>query len=249
MAIQQFLMSSLFIIDTIIVSSLGDSYIAAVGQANQISLLMWCSFYAISSGGALFAAQYWGKNKDLEGVHRAVTVSMLFGGIIALIFFIIAFFFNDPAMHIMAKDPEVIAIGRSYIRIAGFAYLVQVVSAMLSSILKSTDNTRIPMIASISSIVTNIVLDTLLVYGYWGFPRLEEKGAAIATVIASLVDIIVMVSLARAANQSVALRLSDFVAPGKVFMRQFVRIVSPILTKDLLCVLLIRPTMDANSRI
>jgi len=234
MAIQQMLMSSLFIIDTIIVSSLGDSYIAAVGQANQISLLMWCSFYAISSGGAIFAAQYWGKNKDMEGVHRAFTASMIFGGFIAVLFFVIAVFFNRPAMGLLTRDPKVIEIGCSYIRIAGFAYLFQVLSAMLSSILKATDNTRIPMIAAISSVVTNIILDTLLVYGYWGFPRMEEKGAAIATVIASLVDIIVMVGLARLAKESTALRRSDFVSLGKDFAKQFIKIVSPILTKDLL---------------
>src|SRR5450830_977298 len=115
MAIQQLLMSSLFIIDTIIVSSLGDPYIAAVGQANQISLLMWCSFSAIASGGAIFAAQYWGKNQDIDGVRRAFTGSMVFGGLIAFLFFAVAIFFNDTAMHILSKDPVVIALGRSYL--------------------------------------------------------------------------------------------------------------------------------------
>ena len=232
MAIQQLLMSSLFIIDTIIVSSLGDPYIAAVGQANQISLLMWCSFSAIASGGAIFAAQYWGKNQDMAGVRRAFTGSMVFGGLIAFLFFVAAIFFNGPAMHILSKDPVVITLGRNYLQIAGYAYLLQVLSAMLSSILKATANTRIPMIASISSVITNIVLDIIMVYGYLGFPRLEEKGAALATVIASFVDIGVMVLLSRAAGSPVALRRRDFVRLDKVFSRRFFKIVLPILTKD-----------------
>ena len=234
MAIQQLLMSSLFIIDTIIVSSLGDFYIAAVGQANQISLLMWCAFSAIESGGAVFAAQYWGKNKDLAGVHRAFTGSIVFGGGIALLFFVISVFFNNPVMHILAKDPTVIAIGCSYLRIAGFAYLLQVFSAMLSGILKATNNTRIPMIASISSVLTNVVLDILLINGYCGFPRLEEKGAALATVIAAFVDISVMVLLSRAAKAPVALRRSEFVRLDRVFSVKFSKIVAPMLTKDIL---------------
>ena len=232
MAIQQLLMSSLFIIDTIIVSSLGDPYIAAVGQANQISLLMWCSFSAIASGGAIFAAQYWGKNRDMDGVRRAFTGSMVFGGVIAFLFFVIAIFFNDTAMHILSKDPVVIALGRSYMQIAGYAYLLQVFSAMLSSVLKATANTRIPMIASISSVITNIILDIIMVYGYLGFPRLEEKGAALATVIASFVDIGVMVLLSRIADSPIALRRRDFVRLDKVFSQRFIKIVLPILTKD-----------------
>jgi len=232
MAIQQLLMSSLFIIDTIIVSSLGDSYIAAVGQANQISLLMWCSFSAIASGGAIFAAQYWGKNQDMDGVRRAFTGTMIFGGFIAFVFFVIAVFLNGPAMHILSKDPEVVAIGRSYLQIAGFAFIIQILSAMLSTILKATGNTRISMIASISSVFTNIILDFIMVYGYLGFPRLEEKGAALATVVASVVDIVVMVLLARMAQAPITLRRRDFVRLEKGFMRQFIKIVMPILTKD-----------------
>jgi len=232
MAVQQLLMSSLFIIDTIIVSSLGDAYIAGVGQANQISFLMRCSFSAIASGGAVFAAQFWGKNQDTGGVRRAFTGSMLFGGIIAFLFFVIAVFFGYPAMHILAKDPRVIEIGRNYLQIAGYAFLLQVFSAMLSSILKATGSTRIPMIASISSVFTNIVLDIIMVYGYFGFPRMEERGAALATVIASVVDIGIMVMLARKAQAPISLRKSDFVPLDKVFSRKFIKIVAPILTKD-----------------
>jgi putative MATE family efflux protein len=234
MAIQQLLMSSLFIIDTIIVSSLGDAYIAAVGQANQISLLMWCAFFAISSGGSIFAAQYWGKNKDADGVHRAFTASMLFGGVVALLFFIIAIFFNRQAMGLLTRDPAVIDIGCRYIQIAGFAYLVQVLSAMLSSVLRATDNTRIPMISSVIAVLVNIFLDIALVYGMWGFPRMEVEGAALATVIACLLDIIVMVVLARIAKTTTALRRSDFVPIGKDFLRQFIKVTAPVLMKDVL---------------
>jgi len=181
MAIQQLLMSSLYIIDTIIVSSLGDSYIAAVGQSTQVSLLMWGSFFAISSGGTIFAAQYWGKNEDLRGVRRAFFVSMIFGGFIALLFFVIVIFFNRQAMHVLSRDPKVIAIGRNYMQIVGYAYIAQVFSAMLSCVLKATNRTRIPMIASLTSVLTNIILDIFLVYGLWIFPRMEEKGAAFRT--------------------------------------------------------------------
>lgn len=234
MAVQQLLMSSLFIIDTIIVSSLGDSYIAAVGQANKISMIMWCAFSAIASGGAVFAAQYWGKNQNVQGVRRAFTGSMIIGGAVAFLFFVIAVFLGDPVMHILSKDPEVIAIGSNYLRIAGCAYFLQVFSSMLSSILKATGSTRIPMIASISSVLTNIFLDIILVYGYWGFPRMEEKGAALATVFAAFVDIAVMVILARKAASPVALRKNDFVRLDKIFLKMFARIVTPILTKDVL---------------
>ena len=67
-------------------------------------------------------------------------------------------------MHILSKDPVVIALGQSYMQIAGYAYLLQVFSATLSSVLKATANTRIPMIASIFSVITNIILDIIKEY-------------------------------------------------------------------------------------
>lgn len=232
MAIQQLLMSSLYIIDTIIVSSLGDSYIAAIGQSTQVSLLMWCSFFAISSGGSIFAAQYWGKNEDLRGVRRAFSASMILGGFIALLFFVIVIFFNRQAMNILSRDPKVIAIGRSYMQIVGYAYISQVFSAMLSCVLKATNRTRIPMIASLTSVLTNIVLDIFLVYGLWIFPRMEEKGAALATVFASIVEISVMTILSRVSRAPITLRKKDFVRLDKTFLRHFMKIVLPILSKD-----------------
>jgi putative MATE family efflux protein len=159
---------------------------------------------------------------------------MLFGGIVALLFFIIAIFFNRQAMGLLTRDPAVVDIGCRYIRIAGFAYLVQVISAMLSSVLRATDNTRIPMIASVIAVAANIFLDIALVFGMWGFPRMEVEGAALATVIASLLDIIVMVVLARISKEPTALRRSDFVPLGKDFTRKFIRVTAPVLTKDVL---------------
>ena len=84
MALQQLLMSSLFIFDTIFVGGLGDAYLGAVGQAGNLTMLMWCGYYAISSAGSIYAAQYWGKNKDVTGVRKAFTVSLLFNAVIVI---------------------------------------------------------------------------------------------------------------------------------------------------------------------
>ena len=232
MALQQLLMTSLFIFDTIFVGGLGDAYLAAVGQAGNITMLMWCGYYAVSGASAIFAAQYWGKDKDIVGVRKAFTASLLFGGIVAIVFFSLAFFFRDYAMMILSPNENVRAIGSTYLSIVCFAYPVWAVSSMFASILRSIGNTRLPMITSVISVGINIILDSLFVTGNFGFPRWGVRAAAASTVIGSVIELILLITVSRKQRLPFSMHRRDFVKPEKALARQFVRAVIPMAAKD-----------------
>lgn len=232
MALQNFMMSSIFLFDAVIVGSLGDAYLGGAGQANQVTMIMWSGLYAASSAGAIYVAQFWGKNKDLHGIRKAFTVMVLSGCVIGTVFFVVSFFFRDNLMMILARDAEVRQIGSNYLSVLSFAYLLWMISAMLSSVLKAVSITRVPMIASALSIALNIILGIGLVHGIWIFPNMGIYGAALSTVIAAGVELVTLIVLARIIKAPIALRMRDFLRPDKLFLGKFIKAGLPLLAKD-----------------
>lgn len=232
MIFQQLMTSVVFIFDTIIVAGLGDEFLGGSGQANLLTGLMWSGLYAISSAGAIYAAQYWGKNKDLTGVRKAFTTTVVFASFIGIPCFIIGFFFSGPLMSVLAKDQATRDAGSIYLSIMSFSFLFWMVSAMLSSILRATGNTRIPTIASAVSIGINVLMDAVIVYGFLGFPRWGIRGAALSTVIGSAVDLFLLIILSRRAKLPITFSKRDFIWPEPKLLKEFIRAAIPLLSKD-----------------
>ncbi|NLW89695.1 MAG: MATE family efflux transporter [Clostridiaceae bacterium] len=232
MALQQLMMCCVFLFDTIIVSGLGDEYLGASGQSGHFTFLMWSGLFAISGAGSIYAAQYWGKDKDITGVRKAFTTTLLFGAGIAVPFFIVGFFFRDQVMFILAQDDRTRELGVQYLSIVSFAYLFWFMAAMFCSVLRSMGITRIPMIASAVSIGINVIMDSLIVYGFLGFPRLEIKGAALSTVVGAFVELVLLIVLARKAKLAVTFKRKDIVRPDRELLKKFTKAVIPMLAKD-----------------
>jgi putative MATE family efflux protein len=232
MALQQLFMSTLFIFDTVFVGGLGDAYLSAVGQAGNITMLMWCGYYAISSAGSIYAAQYWGKNQDITGVRKAFTASIAFGSFVAVVFFVLAFFLNKYIMLILSQDQQVRDIACTYLAIVAFTYPIWAVSSMYAAILKSIGITKIPLYASIIGFGVNIALDSVLVNGYLGFPKWGVRAAAGTTILGAAIELILLIVLSRRANCPLTMRRHDFIKPEKDLFRQFFRAALPLAAKD-----------------
>lgn len=232
MTLQQFLMTTLFVFDTVFVGGLGDKYLAAVGQAGNITMLLWFGFSAVSSAGAIYAAQYWGKDRDEAGIRKAFSASLIFAAVVAVFFFVVAFFLGRYAMRILSKDPEVRSIGQMYLTIVSFAYPIWAVTAVLSSILRSIGITRIPLYASVIGSGVNIAMDSVLVNGYLGFPKWGVPAAAASTIIGAAIELFLLAVLSLRADTPVSLRRRDFMKPGKKFIREFFRAAIPLAAKD-----------------
>ena len=232
MMLEQFLMSSLFIFDTVFVGALGDEYLGAVGQAGNIQMLLWCGFFALSSAGAIFAAQYWGKNKDETGIRKVFSVSLIFTMLIAAVFFILSFFFGNEVMSVLTSDDKVRQIGAEYLSIVCFAYPLWAVMSVLASMMRSMGMTKKPMIASIVSAVFNILADGVFVNGNIGFPKLGVPAAAASTVVGALIELVLLFIFARRSDSPIMARRRDFVWPGKEMIKKYLKTALPLAAKD-----------------
>ncbi len=193
-ALQNMLIASFSLIDTLMVSQLGDIELSATGMAGQWTWLFNMVLFGISSGAAVFVSQYWG-DKNIKGIHRTTGIAVSSGLIISVLFLLAAALLPDKIIYVFNKDPRVIEQGAIYLRYACLSYPALALTNILGSILRSSEHPKLPMTVSGICAVLNIILNYILI-----FPMgLGVKGAAIATAISSWVGpvLIIVISVAR----------------------------------------------------
>lgn len=183
-ALQNLLASSFSLVDTLMVGHLGDVAVASVGMAGQWSWLMNIIFYGLSSGAAVFLSQYWGA-KDYAGIRRVYGFFALITLAIASFMCLVAVCLPQFVICLFTSDPVAIETGARYLRIAGFSYIALAFSQIFSTVLRSTEEVKLPLLASVCGVVLNTILNYGLIFGKLGMPAMGVEGAAIATVISA----------------------------------------------------------------
>ncbi len=230
-ALQNLIASSLNMVDTLMISSLGKSSIAAVGLANQLFFFYILISFGINSGSSIFIAQYWGK-EDITSIRKVLGLALSLSAILGIIFTFIAFFFPEFIMGIFIEEPEVIKIGSDYLRVVSLSYIVTTLSFSYSAALRSTGRPSIPMIVSAISFVTNTVFNYVLIFGKFGFPQLGVKGAAWGTVIARFVELgIILYSIYRSKG-ILAANIKELLGWNKEFFQRYIKTTYPVILNE-----------------
>lgn len=190
-AIQHMISSSLNMVDVVMIGQINEASITAVGLANQLFFVFILLLFGINSGGAIFTAQFWGR-KDTVSVHRATGVCLSFSLAGGVLFTLLALLVPESIIALFSNDPQVIGLGASYMRIVGFSYLFTAVSICMTTAARSVGDAKMPMRASALSLGLNTGLNAVLIFGLLGFPALGVQGAAIATVIARLLEMVII---------------------------------------------------------
>jgi putative MATE family efflux protein len=230
----QNLMSSLLnMVGTVMVGVLGEAQLAAVGLANQVFFVFFLLIYGINSGCGIFIAQYWG-NKDEDNIRRTVGFSVVVGALVGLLFTMIVLFLPRQIMQLFTVDNAVIEYGIIYMRFVSFSYILTSVSIAYSFAARNIGDVSIPMFISAVSLIINGVFSFILIFGYFGFPRLEVEGAAIATVLARLGEtmaLVYWVYIVRK-NKVISPRLKDIKRLNLKYIRNILTTAIPVILND-----------------
>jgi putative MATE family efflux protein len=230
-ALQNFITSSLNMVDTVMIGQLGPVAIAAVGLANQVFFLFNLFLFGINSGAAIFTAQFWGE-RDVPNIRRILGIALLSAGSVALAFTLVALLLPETVLGLFSADPEVIALGSQYLRIIALSFLINAISFGYAFVLRSTGRVMVPMLASMLAFGLNTVLNYLLIYGKYGFPRLEVAGSAIATVIARVVELLVILSVVYGKRLVPAASLTDLFSFTRQFAWRFYQTTVPVILNE-----------------
>ena len=185
-ALQNLITFSLGLIDTLMVSQLGNNEMAAVTAANVPVFLLISIVFGVQSGVGILISQYWGK-KDLPSISRAIGVAAGLGVALALVIALALFLWPVQIMDLMSNKHHLSLLGAPYLRVIGFSYVFNMLSSIYVSAQRSVENASFGMKLFGMSTVLNTGMNYLLIFGKCGFPMLGVEGAAIATFISQLV--------------------------------------------------------------
>lgn len=230
--LQFLLISSVSFIDTLMIGRIGKEALAAVGLANQVFFLISLFFFGVVSGSAIFIAQYWG-SQELESLHKAIGLALIFTLVGALFSSIISLFSPQFIMRIFTDDALVVELGSQYLVYVGVSYLFTAVVMTFSSSLRSTGNTSTPLIVSIIANATNITFNFFLIYGIWIFPRMEVAGAALATTIARFVEMVILLAFVYGKKLPIAASVRSLFAFDRVFFKKFLITCTPVILNEI----------------
>ena len=232
-AFQNLLMSLFSFVDNIMVSQLGDISFSGVGMANQVSWLMNLVIFGLCSGTSVFISQYWGV-KDMKGIHDSYGIMLWHGIGIAALFFTVAVSCPGFIISIFNSNKSVISEGSAYLRIAAFAYFSYALTAVFSTVLRSTENVKLPMYASLVATLLNCALNYVLIYGKLGFPALGVRGAALATVISSFANTLTIIGVSYLKKNLLAVKPKALVSFSRAALMKFYRISTPVILNETL---------------
>lgn len=232
-AIQNLLASFLNLVDNVMVGRLGDTAIAAVSQANQLFFLLNLALFGTCSGMQILAAQFWGK-RDIPNIKKVLGLGLLSVTVIALLGTAVGLFLPRQFISLFSHDATAIALGVGYERIVAVSFLFTAISLIFSAILRSVEQVKLPLFATIFSLLVNIVLNYLLIFGKWGFPELGVNGAAVATLTARVVECLIIVAATYFGHYPVAARAKELFSFTKSFAKNCYKVVLPVTANETL---------------
>ncbi len=174
--------------DALMLGRVAQEEMAAVSLATQIQFVQNMFLSAITAAGSILGAQYWGKGDKLT-LQSLFNLMLRSVGLLSLIFFAACEFCPELLMHIFTHDDVLIRIGSTYLRIAGWSYLLTGISQSYMTIMKVTEHVKPCAWISSSAVILNILLNAVFIFGLFGIPGMQAGGAALATTVSRVVEL------------------------------------------------------------
>ena len=229
-ALQNLITFSLGLIDTFMVSQLGNEEMAAVTTANAPVFLMTSIVFGVQGGLGILISQYWGR-QDMKNISRAMGVAAGIGTALSLLMALICFFFPVPVMDLLSSRHDLSLLGGPYLKWIGFSFVCNMLSSVYVSAQRSVENPHFGMKLFAFSTVLNTFLNYLLIFGKLGCPKLGVEGAAIATLLARVAEVLICVIYALR-SKKLPLDLKCFFRPGKAMVVRFLHYASPVVLNE-----------------
>lgn len=208
--LENILHTAVWMFDTAMVGRLSAEALSAVGFGSQLAFTLVNIIGAMGIGTSALVARHVGADQP-EKANKVIAQSFLISVTISIVLMVINILLARPFFSLTMKDPEVISLGITYVKIVSFGIIFLIPTMVLNAALRGAGNTRLPMMSALVANTINIVGDYVLIFGYFGFPRMEIKGAALATVLSQIVGGIITFSYLLLGKDIVKLNLKEAV--------------------------------------
>jgi len=230
--LQQLLRISVDTVNSILLGSIDQLQMTAVGQADQVFFVYYtvCNGFAI--GCCVLVAQYWGR-RDMETIRTVLATGLRAVGLFGLCFTVLVMAAPEAVMRIYLKDPEVLKLSASYLRKVAVMYLPCALSVMIFGGCRGVEQVRIVLVTNLISYSVNILLDYGLLYGRLGLPELGITGIAVGTVTARLLELLICGIYLLKFEKRIGFRLSFLKRRDRQLGRDLLKVSAPIVAHEI----------------
>ena len=186
-ALQQFMTALVGACDAIMLGKLSQDAMSAVSLATQVTFVFNLFMFAFMAGENMFVAQYYGKG-DYKGISQVFSLVTKICGCIAVVFLAGSLFFPEQLMRILTNEETLIVLGSEYLRVIGISYVFSGIAQIFLAIMKNCGAVNMSTLINGVMVILNIALNAVFIFGLSGFPKMGIKGAALATVLATVVQ-------------------------------------------------------------
>lgn len=199
MMIQMAITNFASMLDNIMVGQIGTEQMTGVAIANQLIFVYNLLVFGAVSGPGIFTAQYFGQ-RNHEGVRYTVRFKLICCLVITVAGLLVMGAFGSQLISLYLHQEgssgsltETLGYGLNYLHIIMLSFVPFAATQVYAGTLKETGETLVPMKAGLVSVFVNLILNYILIYGKFGVPVLGASGAAIGTVVARIVEMLIIV--------------------------------------------------------
>ena len=232
LVLQNVVTLSVNLADNMMLGAYGESALSGAAAVNQIQFVYQCLLTALGDGLVMFGSQYWGK-KQLSPLRKIAASAMHFGLLLSAVLFLLVSIFPIQALRIFTTDSAILEQGAQYLSIIRFTYLFFAITQILLATLRSVEIVGIAFRLSCMALLVNCSINYLLIFGHFGFPQLGIRGAAIGTLTARILEVIVLlVYLFRSAGKKLGLHFSNYFHVDPVLTKDYLKTTAPMLVTN-----------------
>ena len=188
---QQLVSTAVNLLDNLMIGQLGDHALAGVAAVNRYFMIALFGTMGILAAASVFMAQFYGSNDD-DHMEQTFRYSIISSSIVMSFFIIIALVFPNQIIRFFVDSDLVVGQGLEYIFVSALSFIPTMFTMAITSAMRATGDTKAPLIASVISMFTNLIFNYVLIYGHFGFPALGVYGAALGTLIARIVELLIV---------------------------------------------------------
>lgn len=220
-------------LDTIMLGAYGEIQLSGASLANEFISLYQILCLGIGGGAAVLTSQYWGAG-DVKAVRRVIVLMLRVSLTLGALFMFATLVIPDTIMRIYADEQPVIDAGVTYFRISAPTFLLMGIIVPATVVLRSVRQVKLPLVASIISFGANLVLNYILIFGKLGFPEMQIAGAALATVLARVLEAGIILVYLLKVDEKVGLRIRHLFGKCGDMIKPYFRYSVPVIISDFL---------------
>ena len=233
MALQNLINTGVSACDVFMLGKVGETALSASSLARQVQYIMSLFLFGLTSGATVLTAQYWGKG-DKKTIERILAMGMCMAVAVTAIFTLVSLLMSETLIRIFTNESEVIREGVKYLRIVAFSYIAIGITDVYLYIMRSVERIKVATAVYLSSLICNVILNAVFIFGMFGCPAMGIRGAALATLLARILELILVIGYAKIYNREILFRMKYFFHMDSGLLKDFLVCAVPVILNEVL---------------